>query len=127
MSHIQRKCLIILSLLFCFVGCKLSPHGGPMFIWTNPSPPPPKPKVSGGNGSSYKKAVIIRHSPTISYSAGLEEIWIQRRKVDLGEGTSLNRVSNRVGDRVYDLVSVTSKSGETRLFYFDVSRSNYER
>ena len=98
-----------------------------MFIWTDPSPPPPKPKVSGGNGSSYEKAVVIKHSPTPAYTAGLEEIWLQRRKVDLGEGTSLSRFSERLGERVYDVVSVTSKSGETRLFYFDVTRSNYEK
>ena len=117
----------MMALLFCFAGCTLSPHGGPMFIWTDPSPPPPKPKVSGGNGSSYEKAVVIKHSPTPAYTAGLEEIWLQRRKVDLGEGTSLSRFSERLGERVYDVVSVTSKSGETRLFYFDVTRSNYEK
>ena len=105
----------------------LSPHGGFRFIWSDPSPPPPKPKVSGGNGSSYQKAVVIKHSPTPAYTAGLEEIWLQKRKIRLREGTRLIRVSDRIGERVYDVVIVTTESGETRSIYFDVSRSNYER
>jgi len=117
----------MLPLLFGLAGCALSPHGGPRFVWTNPSPPPPKPKVSGGNGSSYEKAVVIKHSPTPAYTAGLEENWLQKRKIDLGQGTRLSRVSKRLGKQVYDVVSVTSEGQGTRLFYFDVSLSNYER
>jgi len=97
-----------------------------MFIWSDPSRPAPKPKVSGANGSSYRKAVVIKHSPTPAYTASLEEDWLQQQKIISRDGTSLSRVSERLGERVYDVVTVTNENGEAKVFYFDVSRSNFE-
>jgi hypothetical protein len=122
----RRTILTALLVLFSLGGCRLSPHGGPAFIWSNWDRRH-IPRVSGGDGSSYRKAAVIKHSPTRVYTSGLQENWLQERKIRLKEGTGLSRESGRVGERVYDIVTVTTASGETKTFYFDVTHTNLER
>src|SRR5437773_11916346 len=123
MPLMRNGLLMALLTVLLLAGCVLSPHGGPAFIWSDQGGIS-KTKVSGRHGSSYKKSVVISHSPSPEYTAGLEEIWMQRRKIRLQEGSGLRRISQHLDDRVYDVVTITTESGETKLFYFDITHSN---
>jgi hypothetical protein len=127
MPIMRSGLLMALPTLLCLTGCVVSPHGGPAFIWTKQGGGSPVAEVSGGNGTSYKRAVVISNSAKPSFTAGIEETWLQEHKMRLQEGSSLQRVSERINDRTYDVVTITTETGEIKVFYFDVTRSNYQR
>jgi hypothetical protein len=131
--NIQRHVLIA-ALVLC-AGCS-SPHGGPvLLVWAGERVDaifPPGPIITGTNGSSLDTALRVQRVskddvPGAEKGYVYQTYWLPLEPPrSLQEFDSSSRYSTeRIGKRVYDIVTVTLTGGETRTVYFDVTNYRY--
>jgi len=130
--------LFAASLLACG-GCT-SPHGGPILLDWLYSGATYSYDVSGGNGSTPKSTLRIHgydkeHLGEVESSWVYDHHWMTQtptpKTVALGAFVddeflrSLDRHTERISGRVYDIVLLTLRNGEKLITYFDVTNYRY--
>jgi hypothetical protein len=117
---------LLLAVALATTGC-LSPHGGLRLPFAGE----PKPQVYSGDGRSYESALRVRRvkEGDLPY---LEESWASyyhRYRTSPAQAPSLEdfrrrvtRETERVGGRVYHVLTFADADGKPQVVYFDVTR-----
>ncbi len=108
----MKKTIIIFALACMLFSCKTSSNftsrkAKTEFIKNKP----------GNDGSSYEKAIVIEET-TESKGVPAEYVWIRENYPHSSiQGQSLMHKN----DRSYDVIKITTASGDEKSIYFDIS------
>jgi hypothetical protein len=115
--------LLILAVALATTGC-LSPHGG----FRLPFAHEPKPQIYGGDGRSHDTALQVSRVPKNDRES-IEVTWVQGYRFSDSERPtresfrrSITRKSEKVGGKVYDVLTFVNSDGKPENVYFDVTK-----
>jgi hypothetical protein len=119
------------------VGCAAGPHGGPVFIpWEfakagvhSLREPHYKSNNEPPVGHSYKNAIPVRDTATREATTAFEDDWTYREMQSFHDqlpplidySPKVQRVTERQGKKVFDVVTPPCPKGNVHIFYFDVT------
>src|SRR6266480_3887393 len=124
------------------VGCAFGPHGGLVFIpWElakagadSLSEPHYKSSSKPPVGHSYKNAIPIGHTATREATIAFEDDWTYREMQSFHDqlpplvdySPKVQRVIERQGKKVFDLVTPPCPKGNVHIWYFDVTGTPFD-
>ena len=73
---------------------------------------------SGGDGSSYQQAVVIKGAEDEKAGIAAERAWLEQRYPGFQKGRQSLVHS---GGRLYDLIEFTTADGQKKSVYFDIT------
>ena len=133
--------LSVLSLLG-LASCALSPHGGLVFIpWElakesvhSPNEPHYKSSSEPPVGHSYKKAIPIRDTASREATIAFEDDLTYREMQSFHDqlpplvdySPKVQRVTERQGKKVFDVVTPPCPEGNVHIWYFDITGTSLD-